>query len=165
MKRSVLIWIIAILLVAAAGYLVFFNNTGKSDEDGIGFKLQDLNGKEWSVKELKGKRIFLNFWTTWCGYCKVEMPDLERIYQETKDTDLVILAVNVAESKQLVKSFVDNNKYSFTVLLDTGGEVSKQYNISGLPTSIFINSDGTIAEVWPGYMKYEQMLEYINNLK
>ena len=65
----------------------------------LNFKLKDLNGVEVSLSDFKGKKVFLNFWASWCPPCKAEMPDLEKLYQETKDSDLVILAVNIGEDK------------------------------------------------------------------
>ena len=83
------------------------------------FKLKDLNGNEISLSQFKGKKVFLNFWATWCPPCKAEMPDIEKVYNETKDSDLVILAVNINEKKDTVKSFIEKSKYHFTVLLDS----------------------------------------------
>ena len=84
----------------------------------IDFKLKDLNGKELSLSDLKGKKVFLNFWATWCPPCKAEMPEIEKLYQETKDSNLVIVAVEIGEPLNTVKSFIDGNKYNFKVLLD-----------------------------------------------
>ena len=63
----------------------------------IDFKLKDLDGKELSLSDLKGKNVFLNFWATWCPPCKAEMPEIEKSYQETKDSDLVIVSIEIGE--------------------------------------------------------------------
>ncbi|MFZ5354476.1 MAG: TlpA family protein disulfide reductase [Bacillota bacterium] len=184
MKKSIIIWVIAVILAGTAVFLLLTNNkpadsgikdnvdagsdSAATDTAGIAvpeIKLYDLDGQEWTLSKLKGKKVFLNFWTTWCGYCKLEMPDMEKVYQETKDSDLVMLAVNVGESKELAESFMKNNGYSFTVLLDSKGSTANDYGVTGLPTSIFINSDGTFSAGQAGALKYEQMMEYINKLK
>ncbi len=128
------------------------------------FELEDLTGSKISLSGLKGKKIFLNFWATWCPPCKAEMPDIEKLYQETKDTDLVILAVNVGEDKKTVESFIADNNYNFPVLLDVKGTVSQLYQVSGIPTSYFINSEGYLVDGVTGAIPLESMKEYVNNL-
>ena len=130
----------------------------------IDFKLKDLEGKELSLSDLKGKKVFLNFWATWCPPCKEEMPEIEKLYQETKDGDLVIVAIEIGEPLSTVKSFIDSNKYNFKVLLDTDNSVATKYNISGIPTSYFIDVNGNITSKSVGAINIEQMKEYIKAL-
>ena len=130
------------------------------------FKLKDLEGNEVSLSQLKGKKVFLNFWATWCPPCKAEMPFIEKIYQETKDSDLVIISVNVGEDAQTVKAFMNSNGYHFTALLDTENKASAIYNITAIPTSIFIDKNGYIVKTHTGTLSYEDMknnLNIINN--
>lgn len=129
------------------------------------FKLKDLNGKEVSLSNYKGKKVFLNFWATWCPPCKAEMPEMEKLYQETKDSDLVILAVNLDEDKDTVQKFINSNKYNFPVLLDTGNIVASQYEVVSIPTSFFIDKEGNIVDKHIGAMTIEDMKNYINNIK
>lgn len=128
------------------------------------FKLKDLNGREFSLSELKGKRVFLNFWATWCPPCRAEMPEIEQLYQETKNSDLVIIAVEIGGPLDTVKAFISQNKYNFKVLLDSDKSVAEQYGISSIPTSFFIDKDGYIAAKNTGAMDYSQMQEYIKSL-
>ncbi|MVX63674.1 redoxin domain-containing protein [Clostridium chromiireducens] len=130
----------------------------------IDFKLKDLNGNELSLSDLKGKKVFLNFWATWCPPCKAEMPEIEKLYQETKDSDLVIVAVEIGEPLDTVKSFIDSNKYNFKVLLDPDQTVATKYNITSIPTSYFIDTDGNIVSKHVGGMNIDQMKAYIKNL-
>lgn len=90
----------------------------------IDFKLKDLEGNEFSLSNLKGKRVFLDFWATWCPLCKAEMPEIEKLYQETKDSDLIIVAVDIGESLNTIKIFIDSNKDNFKVLLDSDQSVA-----------------------------------------
>lgn len=129
-----------------------------------GFKLQDLNGKEVSLSDFKGKNVFLNFWATWCPSCKAEMPEIEKLYQETKNSDLVILAINLGENRQTVQSFKDKNKYNFDMLLDTDQEVAIKYDITSIPTSFFIDKNGTIVSKKIGAMNIDEMKSYVNSL-
>ena len=130
----------------------------------IDFKLKDLNGNELSLSDLKGKKVFLNFWATWCPPCKAEMPEIEKLYQETKDSDLVIVAVEIGEPLDTVKSFIDSNKYNFKVLLDPDQTVATKYNITSIPTSYFIDADGNIVYKHVGGMNIDQMKAYIKTL-
>ena len=130
----------------------------------IDFKLKDLNGKELSLSDLKGKKVFLNFWATWCPPCKAEMPEIEKLYQETKDSDLVIVAVEIGEPLDTVKSFIDSNKYNFKVLLDSDQSVSSKYGITSIPTSYFIDTDGNIISKRVGAMNIDEMKTYIKTL-
>lgn len=129
------------------------------------FKLKDLSGKEVSLSDYKGKKVFLNFWASWCPPCKQEMPEMEKLYQETKDSDIVILAVNLGDDKATVDEFITNNKYNFKVLLDTDTTVAGNYGIVSIPTSYFIDKDGNIVNKHIGSMTIEDMKNYINNLK
>jgi Peroxiredoxin len=128
------------------------------------FKLKDLNGKELSLSDLRGKKVFLNFWATWCPPCKAEMPEIEKLYQETKSSDLVIVAVDIGEPLNDVKTFIDQNKYNFKVLLDSNQSVAEQYGISAIPTSFFIDKEGNIVSTHTGPMNTNQMKEYIKAL-
>lgn len=130
----------------------------------LNFKLKDLNGKEVSLSDFKGKKVFLNFWASWCPPCKAEMPDIEKLYEETKDTDLVILAVNIGEDNSSAKSFMEKNKYNFTILLDSDQIIAAKYNISGIPTSFFIDKEGNIIYSTQGGMTLDQMKDNISKL-
>lgn len=129
------------------------------------FKLKDLNGKEVSLSDYKGKKVLLNFWATWCSPCKAEMPEMEALYQQTKDSDLVILAVNLDEDKDTVQKFISSNKYNFPVLLDTENIVASKYQIVSIPTSFFIDKEGNIVDKHIGPMTIKDMKDYINNIK
>jgi peroxiredoxin len=141
----------------------------------VDFTLKNLQGEEISLSSLKGKKIMLNFFATWCGPCKTEMPDMQKLHEETKDSNLIILAVNLGESEAVVKSFMQNNKYSFPVLLDTKGTLSGKYNVSAIPTTYFIDKEGNIIPFQDivlnktvtrkqGAMSLEEMRSYIKNL-
>jgi len=110
----------------------------------VDFTLQDLSGETVNLESLRGKVVLVNFWATWCGPCRMEMPVIEQIYKELAGEGLVVLAVNVAEEPDQVRSFLDKNGYTFPVLLDTDGSVATQYGASGIPTSVVINREGLV---------------------
>jgi len=130
----------------------------------IDFKLKDLSGKELSLSDLKGKKVYLNFWATWCPPCKAEMPEIQKLYEETKDSNLVIVAVEIGEPLSTVKSFIDESKYGFKVLLDSDQSVASKYNVASIPTSYFIDVDGNIISKSIGGLNINQMRAYIKTL-
>jgi len=109
------------------------------------FKLNDLNGNTVSLSSLKGKAVFINFWTTRCPPCIAEMPYFQEIFDdwETRD-DIVMLLINMGESTATVKNFVQSNNYTFPVLLDSQHEVARKYSIRYTPTTFFISQEGVI---------------------
>ena len=117
------------------------------------FSLPSLNGDLVNLSDMRGRFVILNFWATWCGPCRVEMPELDRLYRAHAAHDLIVLAVNVttSDSVQAVEAFVDELDLSFPVLLDATGEVTGQlYNVLGLPTTYFIDPTGTIIRMQLG---------------
>jgi peroxiredoxin len=109
------------------------------------FELKDPTGKQLSLRELRGKVVFLNFWATWCVPCIEEMPAMEKLYRELKKDGLVILAVNFQEGPERVKEFFSKHNLTFTALLDRDGKVSELYQAWALPVSVVINKRGEIA--------------------
>ncbi len=106
------------------------------------FVLNDLSGKAITLKSLRGKVVFLNFWATWCNPCRREMPALEKLHREFRDRGLEIVGVNVREGKDDIRRFLQELGLTFTVLLDKDGEVSDQYGVWGLPVSYIISRKG-----------------------
>ncbi|MCY6485560.1 TlpA disulfide reductase family protein [Clostridium aestuarii] len=125
------------------------------------FTLADLDENTISLSDYKGKKVFLNFWASWCSPCRSEMPDMDTLYENIKDSDTVMLAVNIGEDKDDVKKFIDNNEFQFKVLLDTKTKVGEQYSVSGIPTSFLIDENGNIVRSITGAMSLKQMQEFI----
>ena len=110
------------------------------------FKLQNLDGQYISLSDLRGKPVLINFWATWCPPCRDEMPYLQKIYEEWSGKGLVVLAIDIGESHSKVKEFLKTHNLSLPVLLDTKENVGRKYNITAIPTSFLIDSDGVIRE-------------------
>jgi len=116
------------------------------------FQLQTLDGQAVSLGDFRGNPVLLNFWATWCGPCRFEMPFIQEIFEkkEWSDTGLVILAIDIGESPSEVKEFMENYDLSFPVLLDTNQDVALKYNIRAIPTTFFIDKDGIIQDIKVG---------------
>ncbi len=109
------------------------------------FTLPDLNGKWMSLSEVKGKVILLNFWATWCGPCRVEMPSMETVYSELKDEGFEILAISSdPQGVAVTRPFSESNNLTFPILHDTEYEVSGAYGVRTLPMSFLIDRQGTL---------------------
>jgi len=108
------------------------------------FKLNDLSGKTYQLSNLKGKKVMINFWTTWCPPCKKEMLDVE-IFSKEMDDQLIVLAINIdGGNERGVQEFVQARKLSFPILLDKKDLVSNRYQIISIPTTFFIDERGII---------------------
>lgn len=114
------------------------------DLQAIDFNLKDLTGRPSSLSAYKGKVVFLNFWATWCGPCRAEIPSMEQLYTELKDEGFTIVAVNSQEPLEQVSAFVDDMGMSFPVLLDSAGKVGAVYGVRAIPTTYIIDPRGAI---------------------
>ncbi|MBB6452808.1 thiol-disulfide isomerase/thioredoxin [Salirhabdus euzebyi] len=133
------------------------------------FTLETLDGEELTLSDLKGKKVFLNFWATWCTYCLDEMPAMQKIHENYGD-EVVIIGLNATGSEtslDKVKSYVDQLGITFPIVLDKDLKVTyDKYQAMGLPTTFFINTKGEIQlERHIGPMSYELMEEKLKELK
>jgi len=139
--------IAAPLLVAGCGVNVDPNNsgitTGKTAPD---FTLNTLGDGTATLSDLRGEPVVLNFWASWCGPCKGEMPYLQQVNDERAGTGLQLIAVNLGEDADTINKFLADNNLTLTVWLDEDQSVSKKYGISGIPTTFFIDKDGIIRD-------------------
>ena len=110
----------------------------------VEIRLKDLNGKPVSLSDFRGKIVFLNFWTTWCYACRIEMPDMEKLHQKFKNKNFVIVTINLQEPVSQVKQFFEEFKLSFTALLDSDGEVGAHFMITAIPTTFILDKEGII---------------------
>jgi peroxiredoxin len=109
----------------------------------VDFALVDLHGKQWSLKELRGKVVLLNFWATWCPPCRKEMPDLEALGKQFGGQGLVILSITDDDPAK-VRSYIEKQNITYPVLLDAEGKLSKQFRIYGIPKTFLYNREGKL---------------------
>src|SRR5262245_13620757 len=113
------------------------------------FALLNPDGKKVSIKDFRGKVVFLNFWATWCEGCREEMPSMERLYKEFRGKGLEIVAVNVKEKRPDALAFAKKLQLTYPLLLDPEGEVGLLYGAFGLPVTYLIDRKGTLlARLW-----------------
>lgn len=133
------------------------------------FTLLDQFGNEHKLSDYKGKVVFLNFWTTWCGYCKTEMPYIEELYAEygLNEKDVVILGVanpkdsehlyNADETQDVVEAFITDMKLTFPVVFDKTSDVFQSFYVESFPTTYLIDKDGNLFGSVSGAMTKDMM--------
>ena len=118
------------------------------------FSLRDINGVKVTLSQYAGQVVVLDFWATWCGPCKVELPHMQKMYDADKDKGMVVLAISSddARTASQVKPFAMRSGYTFPVLLDTDSTVVGRYDPDKtLPQTVVIGRDGMIVKVHSGY--------------
>ncbi len=128
------------------------------------FELLDLDGSTVRLSSLKGDAVLVNFWATWCGPCKAEMPLLQDRYTTFRESGLRILAVNIGEEAETIRPFVDDLGLGFTILLDPALDVNDQYRVLGYPTTIAIDRAGNVIDVHVGAWLDEQLDSVLRDL-
>lgn len=144
-------------------------SSNKSEENktpAIDFELKDQYGKTHKLSDYKGKVVFLNFWATWCPPCKMEMPDIQKLYEkyekQGEKSEVVVLSVaapNTQDEKNIdgIKAFLEENGYTYPVLMDDGGYTFGAYRISSLPTTFMIEKEGNVFGYVQGGLTQEAM--------
>ena len=121
----------------------------------LDFALQDLDGNEIRLADFRGQVVLLNFWAVWCGFCRIEFPDMQAAYETHKDGGFTVLAVDFQENVRTVREFVEEMEVTFPILLDQQGKVTALYRVPGLPTSFLIDQDGVIIDIRLGPVNEE----------
>jgi peroxiredoxin len=124
------------------------------------FNMANLKGQQVSLSQFRGRPVILNFWATWCGPCREEMSLFQQAYEDHRDEGLVVLAVNFEEEANIARPYLEELGLTFEVLLDQDAALAKQYLVTGLPTTFFIDRQGLIRQVKLGQVQ-EDLLEEI----
>lgn len=115
------------------------------------FTLKSNTGKNIKLSELRGQVVLLNFWASWCGPCRQEMPLLEKLQQRYSALGFTVLGVNVEEDSSKARTLLKDIPVSFPILFDTQNTVSKQYKVSAMPSTVMIDRDGNMRYLHKGY--------------
>lgn len=161
---------LAIIAIFFAGLAVYqYSQSGTSDtlsssdfkpKAGFAaeaFALPDLEDKQVEIGGKSDKLIFVNFWASWCGPCELEAPDLQKLHENYGDR-MVLYGVNATkyDKERAARKFVEDHKFTFPILMDRPGDVTKQYKVTTFPTSFLIDADGVIRERINGVITYEE---------
>jgi len=114
------------------------------------FELEALDGRTIVLSELRGQVVLINFWATWCPPCRAEMPAIEQVYEQYRDKGFEVLAVNLQEQDAQMSTFVEEQGLTFPVLADRDSSVSNTYQVTSIPTTVFVDRSGVIEEIIVG---------------
>lgn len=137
--------------------------------DAIDFELKDQFGNVHKLSDYKGKTIFMNFWATWCPPCRAEMPEIQKLheaYQSEENPEVVILGVAAPgygseQDEEGIKEFMEENGYTYPVLMDEGGNLFEQYRIYSYPTTFMITKEGKVFGYVSGQLTEDMMKSII----
>ncbi len=127
------------------------------------FTLTDTEGRQVSLSDYRGKAVFLNFWASWCGPCRMEMPELQRL-TAALPPDTAVLTVNATWSElapEKALAFLQDQGYTFATVLDPAGETEKAYQVYSFPTSLFVDREGVVRARIAGPLTFGAMLGYL----
>ena len=110
-----------------------------------------LEGSNFRLEEYRGQVVLINFWASWCGPCRQEMPLLDRLHQRYLDTGFAVLGVNVEGEEAPARALIDKIPVTFPVLIDEGQAVSELYRLEAMPSTVVVDRDGVVRYIHRGY--------------
>lgn len=115
------------------------------------FTLEALSGPNLRLQEYRGQVVLINFWASWCGPCRQEMPVLDRLHQRYEEAGFAVLGVNVEGKRAPAEKIAKQSNVSFPVLIDASQSVSKKYDLEAMPSTVMVDRDGKIRYIHRGY--------------
>ena len=155
--RLLMVCLISLLCVSLAG-------AASVKGPAPNFTLKSLSGENLKLSEMTGNVVLINFWASWCGPCREEMPLLNALHKKYQPLGFTVLGINVEEQTDKARDFLSNYPVDFPILLDKENEVSKQYKVIAMPTTVVVDRDGNMRYLHEGYKpgdekKYRQMVK------
>jgi cytochrome c biogenesis protein CcmG/thiol:disulfide interchange protein DsbE len=126
------------------------------------FRLTLADGSSLSLESLRGRPVLINHWATWCGPCRLEMPEI--VEAAKAHPDLVVVGANLMETQETMAPFVEQYAMEFPVTVDPDGLLSQLYGVRGLPMTIFIDREGVISAVWAGILTPDKLDELLGQI-
>lgn len=141
----------SILMLVACSFTVSSLSAGELAGAAPNFTLTSRTGEPVSLADLQGEVVMVNFWATWCGPCRQEMPHLEALHQRYSDLGFTLLGVNVEEDSSLSDKFLAETPVSFPILFDPQNQVSQLYDVVAMPSTVMIDRSGNMRYIHHGY--------------
>ena len=154
-------WMRAAAMTAA---LAMTSLVGASTALAPSFTLPSRSGDNVSLAQLKGKVVMLNFWASWCGPCRQEMPLLDQMHKRYSALGFTLVGVNVDANSKDAEEWLSKTPVSFPVLFDRESKVSKMYDVSAMPSTVFIDRQGNVRYLHRGYKAGDEG-EYLNQIR
>lgn len=187
MNRRLLTGLAAIILIAAGVWI--FMNQGKAPMTGVPpaesvpmteavvntgseaplFKLNDLEGNAVDLAALKGEKVYVKFWASWCPICLAGMEEVDKLAAEEQDFRILTVVAPDTNGEKSKEDFIQwfggvEEGKNLTVLLDEGGDITRAYGVRGYPTNVLIGSDGTLVKTLPGHLENERIKELMSGI-
>jgi len=160
-KRWIVLSMLAILAMSSWGCSTAAPEVGAQAP---GFTISTLDGETVTLNELRGQPVLLNFWATWCWYCRYQMPFLQAAFEE-KGQEMIFIAINIGEGIDKVQQYAEAEGLVFTVALDSEGAVASAYNIRPIPATFFIDEQGIIKHIRIGaFMSQAELMAVLEDL-
>ncbi len=128
------------------------------------FQLHSSASNDLSLSDLKGQVVLINFWASWCGPCRQEMPVLDQLYRKYKAAGFTLLGVNVEPKSADAEGFLRTTPVSFPILFDTDSKVSRLYEVAGMPSTVILDRSGKVRYIHHGYKPGEES-EYMDQIR
>ena len=147
MKRLIFFFVAVTFVIASNGKFAFAGTQLykiKQPFMAPDFDLPDVDGKRYRLRDLKGKVLVVNFWTTWCPPCLQEMPAMNRAWKKFDKSKVIILAINVGENEDAIFDFTGKYPVDFPLVMDVTGKIIKKWKVIALPTTFVVNSKGEV---------------------
>jgi thiol-disulfide isomerase/thioredoxin len=128
------------------------------------FQLDSIGGKVVNLDQFKGQVVMINFWASWCGPCRTEMPILEKLHAKYKPMGFTMVGINVEPDPKLAVDWLKSTPVSFPILLDTKSEVSKLYQVAGMPSTVIVDRKGNLRWLHRGYKPGDEN-EYLDQIR
>lgn len=145
--KTILVALVTTASLALAGGATAASSGGPAKD----FTLKANNGKNIRLSDLRGQVVMLNFWASWCGPCRQEMPLLDKLYKKYSSAGFSLLGVNVEADPKEADALLKEIPVSFPVLYDTTSKVSEAYKVDAMPSSVLIDCDGKVSYLHKGY--------------
>ncbi len=145
-----------LLLTALLLGLLGLAQAGEVSGPAPDFTLRSNTGKNLKLSEFRGQVVLLNFWASWCGPCRQEMPALDKLHKRYSKLGFTVLGVNVEEDSAQAKRMLREIRVSFPILFDTQNKASELYHVSAMPTTVIIDRDGNMRYLHKGYKPGEE---------
>jgi peroxiredoxin len=141
-------------LSAILALLISMNTYGaKIGETAPDFTLKSMSGQNFNLTEQRGNIILINFWASWCGPCRQEMPVLQELQDKYQDLGVQVWGINVEQENQAGRDFLANLDLSFSIFFDETNKLSEAYNVEAMPTTVIVDRDGIVRYVYRGFKK------------
>ena len=174
-----LVTLLALVIIIGGGVLLY-RNLGQnvdpeelvptevvSEDAAPGFTVVDAEGNEVRLADFRGRGVVVNFWASWCGPCKSEMPHFQAAYEEYGD-DVVFLMVNMSanfgDTRENAEAVLTENGYTFPVYYDDYAECAYAYGVTGIPMTIFVDADGMISSTKTGMITEADLIRCIEKI-